>query len=70
MRIINKCIYCALIVMITISLFGGIYIGYKSGVQAVCGDVAFYYNNDLQIKACITNNDIRKKDVDHAPDDK
>ena len=55
-RIYTKCITLFTIAFLCLLASGmaGIYHGYKLGIDAVCEDVAFYYNNDLPLKACVT----------------
>lgn len=52
-RILNKCILSFFLVIIGSAFLGGIYAGFEIGKESVCGDIAFYYNNDLPVKACM-----------------
>jgi len=52
-RILNKCILSFLLLIIGATFLSGIYAGFQLGKESVCGDIAFYYNNDLPVKACI-----------------
>ncbi len=62
-RIFNKCV-CGLIIVSFISTFLiGLYSGFSMGKDSVCGDIAFYYNNDLPVKACVATNNLKKKEV-------
>jgi len=52
-KIFRQCIFCIIITTITATFFLGLYLGFQVGKGAVCGDVAFYYSNDLPIKDCV-----------------
>lgn len=55
-RFLNRC-FCSFLMLLVIAAFlGGLYAGFHLGKESVCGDVAFYYHNDLPIKACVATN--------------
>jgi formate-dependent nitrite reductase membrane component NrfD len=51
--ILRKGICCIVILTIIGAFFSGLYAGFILGKESVCGDIAFYYNNDLPVKSCV-----------------
>ncbi len=52
---LNKCIFCAAMLATIFAYIGGVVMGMKTENDKICGDVAFYYHNDLPIRECIKN---------------
>ena len=52
-HIINKCLLSLALSSLVITFLAGLYFGFLVGKESVCGDIAFYYHNDLPVKDCV-----------------
>ena len=56
MKVINRCFIVLCVLAIIVTALGGMVIGFKMGKDSICGDIAFYYHNDLPVKGCVEKN--------------